>query len=109
MQSTRGFAATAWLLLLLLFTGCGARSDPKLDDGTTGPAPGSETDCANGADDDHDGLADCTDPDCVRNGVCTVATCAAGACCYGAKSPARWPASRTGTGWWSPNLRTWTP
>lgn len=40
-----------------------------------GGLPTSETECADGKDDDGDGAVDCNDGDCSRSEVCKVAHC----------------------------------
>jgi len=39
-----------------------------------GSAPGSESDCGNGVDEDCDGLIDCADPDCASDASCNGCT-----------------------------------
>jgi hypothetical protein len=59
------------ILVVLLMAACGARSRGDCTDTATcadaGGAKGEE-DCANGNDDDGDGLVDCADPDCAARG-----------------------------------------
>lgn len=43
--------------------------------GDCGACPTTETDCGNGGDEDHDGLADCQDLDCVGKSPCPQDTC----------------------------------
>lgn len=60
--------------------------------GTTGVAsspisriiidPDGEADCADGRDDDYDGLADCADLDCEGIGSCPAGPCDLGSCCH---------------------------
>ncbi len=62
----------------------GGGADGGIDGGLDGgPGPGCyapETDCANGLDDDHDGLTDCADPKCDGKVCFTGAACAMGNC-----------------------------
>ncbi len=44
-----------------------------IDAATEQPPVGPETDCTNGADDDHDGKADCEDKDCTDAGFVSIA------------------------------------
>ena len=55
-------AVVAWLTLALV-GGCPGPAGPDGPDDTAPPSAPAE-DCANGQDDDADGLADCADPDC---------------------------------------------
>ena len=73
------------LPLAILLVACGGK-DPQLQPtggtatatgtGTgTGNPGGTETDCANGVDDDNDGLLDCEDGDCLGDDACVEVDC----------------------------------
>ena len=66
--SVPGVAGNTYLIQVGGWNGATGNSDLSISVGG-GPAP--TEDCANGVDDDADGLVDCADPDCAASPACT--------------------------------------
>jgi len=64
----------AFYYLVRPFSGCKGSFGQRSNGTERAPICGQETACANGADDDGDGGADCVDPDCAATAACTVRT-----------------------------------
>ena len=70
-------AGSTWYIVVDGYQGDSSPFDLTVTEvgNTLPPPPTTETECADGLDDDGDGLVDCDDTDCSANNACTPGTC----------------------------------